>query len=138
MLSIGKKPKGEEDQVGCTVRKLPEMILRDCLEGYLQGNAFPAKHPCKGCKVGEARRAEFSSGIGTAEEMSTAPKRRPPEKKTPMAIEEVEKKPVLLPTPRSFGLDDSTVQAIVTQPWFRKFLKDFIPFRESRPRKKKS
>ena len=64
MLSVGQKSELEEI-VGCEPQNQPEMTLDKCLDGYLNGNAFVAKHPCKDCPIGRIRRREYSSGTGT-------------------------------------------------------------------------
>lgn len=65
MLSISQVSELEEI-VGCEPQNKPDMNLSECLDGYLDGNAFNAEHPCKNCPVGKARRRDFSRNTHTA------------------------------------------------------------------------
>ena len=71
MLSIGQDSELAEI-VGCEPQNKPNMTLNECLEGYLDGNAFNVKHPCKDCPVGEARRHDFSRGTPSNRRSATS------------------------------------------------------------------
>ncbi len=116
MLSISGKSPGVQlaTIVGCEPRKIPGMILDQCLTDYVDGNSGVYKsHPCRNCLCGSRRRAEFSGDSDLGNDQPPPTKSLRARKTTP----NVEKKKIPDQPPQD--VRSPTVQDIYEQPWFR-------------------